>query len=309
MLRAMLRFALVVPFAAVACASAGCSATKDSSGTNLVNDAGGGPHDDGFVLPDDSGFSADTPAGEVTTASDCAEENKDIYVVTESEELYRFAPATLTFTKVGTLSCPSDFATPFSMAVDRKGTAWVLYNDGKLYRVSTKDASCTATSFATGQHGFDTFGMAFVSDSPGSTTETLYVADYAATGLGKVDTTSLKLDFVGPYGSGGGAGELTGRGDARLFAFFEGSPTRVAELDKSTGKIMSMKNVTGLTVGSGWAFAHWGGSYWLFTAPSGSSQVTEFDFDTGTSKTVKSGLGFVIVGAGVSTCAPTERPK
>ena len=34
-------------------------------------------------------------------------------------------------------------ATPNSMAVDRSGTAWVNYSDGRLFKVSTKDAKCT----------------------------------------------------------------------------------------------------------------------------------------------------------------------
>jgi hypothetical protein len=175
--------------------------------------------------------------------------------------------------------------------------------------VSTKDASCKATTFVTDQAGFHTFGMGFVADVAGGSAETLYVADYAGTGLGKIDTTTLNLSFVGDYGDALGAAELTGTGTARLFAFFDQTPIDVAELNKSTGKVLKLKSVSGLTVGSGWAFAHWGGDFWLFTAPSGSSQITQYSFDTGTSTVVKSDLGFVIVGAGVSTCAPTSPPK
>ncbi|MGZ3417524.1 MAG: hypothetical protein ACXWUG_08135 [Polyangiales bacterium] len=290
----------------------GCSASKeDNGGTSLgaPRDSGGSTTDGGLSVED--GFTADTPSSDAVVGSDCAEENKQIYVVSQENDLYRFAPATLTITKVGTLDCPAGSATPFSMAVDRKGTAWVLYSDGSLWKVSTKDASCASTSFVKNQEGFLTFGMGYVSDTPGSTSETLYVAEYGGKGLGKVDS-SLKLSFVGPYGAGGGAAELTGRGDARIFGFFDSNftlPVRIAELDKSTGAIKTMKNQPSLSVGSGWAFAHWGGSYWLFTAPSGSSQITEYDFDKDTSKVVKTDLGFVIVGAGVSTCAPTERPK
>ena len=44
-----------------------------------------------------------------------------IYVVTEQQELFSFFPPTLTFKLVGNLVCPAGSATPFSMAVDRRG--------------------------------------------------------------------------------------------------------------------------------------------------------------------------------------------
>jgi hypothetical protein len=291
----------------VAMLLAGCGAEKDAGSTDpLGRDSGVSNTDGGGINVDnDGGFNVDGTADTIA-ADDCAEELKQIFVVTDDNQLHRFAPATKTFTKIGDLSCPADlFSTPFSMGVDRKGTAWVLFNNGKLYKVSTKDASCTGTSFAVGQAGFTTFGMSFARDGLG---ETLFVADYDAKGLGKIDTTSLKLSFIGPYGSGGGAGELTGRGD-QLFAFFNGSPARVASIDKATGAVLTSKNLSGVTIGSGWAFAQWGGTFWLFHAPSGSSRVTEYDFEKGTTTLAVADTGFVIVGAGVSTCAPTERPK
>lgn len=288
----------------------GCSADKDAgNAVGLKSDAG----DEGGIVVADTGDNGglvtdgDVEGGIVVDP--CPEELKEIYTVSDGKDLHRFAPATLTFTRIGTLNCPgASFASPFSMAVDRKGTAWVLYNDGKLYQVSTKDASCKATTFAVGQAGFTTFGMSFARDGAG---ETLYVADYSGKGIAKIDTTSLKLTFIGAYGTTAGAGELTARGE-QLFGFFNSTGslgTRVGMVDKATGKLGTVKTLSGVTIGSGWAFAHWGGTFWLFHSPSGTSQVTEYDFDKGTSSTAKSGLGFNIVGAGVSTCAPTERPK
>jgi hypothetical protein len=306
--------AWLLPLVVVVIASSvACSASKDSGGTpaldGAVGDSGAG-FDTSTPLPGDSGSGLDATTPEGGLPDDCPEELKQVYVITQGNELHRFDPAALTFTKIGDVSCPgAGIATPFSMAVDRKGTAWVLFNDGRMFHVSTKDASCKSTSFVTGQEGFETFGMAFDADAPGSTSETLYVADYEAKGIAKIDTTSLKLTFVGDYGGASpGAGELTGRGDARLFAFFNDVPTRVAEINRTNGNVLASKTVPGLTVGSGWAFAHWGGDFWLFTAPTGRSQVTQFTFETGVAKTVKSGLGYVIVGAGVSTCAPTVPP-
>ena len=289
-------------------ACVGCSAGKDAGAPGtLASDSGA--TDSGFHV-EDGGFLADAPPGDSIPGDDCAEELKQIFVVTQENQLHRFAPATATFTKIGNLSCSAGFATPFSMAVDRKGTAWVLFNDGKLYKVSTTDASCSSTTYAVGQGGFTTFGMAYVREG---VSEGFFVADYAGKGIAKIDVTTMKLTFVGAYGGFAGPGELTGRGD-QLFAFFNKTPSpslpaRVATIDKSTGKLGTVKNLAGIEVGSGWAFAHWGGTFWLFHAPTGKSQVTEYDFEKASSTTVKTGLPFVIVGAGVSTCAPTERPK
>lgn len=279
---------------------AGRSDTSTSSST----DSGSGS---------DGGFAVDAPLADVATGGDvCAEETKRVYVVSKQKDLYRFDPAALTFTKVGALGCDAGSATPFSMAIDRKGLAWILYSDGRIFHASTKDASCTVSKYAADQEGWHTFGMAFAADT--ATTETLYVAEMDKA-LGKIDTATLKLSPIGAYGKTSVPAELTGRGDGKLFAFFQRTSfstagPRISELDPKTGKILTEKNPPGVDVGSGWAFAQWGGSYWLFTAASTtSSKVTEYDFDANTAKDVVADVGFKIVGAGVSTCAPTSRPK
>jgi hypothetical protein len=63
--------------------------------------------------------------------------------------------------------------------------------------------------------------------------------------------------------------------------------------------------LTNLPQDTGWAFAFWGGKFYLFTAPTGSTIVTEFDPTTLAQTTVAS-TGDIIVGAGVSTCAPMQ---
>src|SRR6185503_15224882 len=84
-----------------------------------------------------------------------------IYVMTEENQLLSFYPPTLGFTGIGKIDCPADpGATPFSMAVDRAGIAYVVFNDGELFRVSTLTASCKPTGFTINQNGFPTvFGM------------------------------------------------------------------------------------------------------------------------------------------------------
>ena len=61
------------------------------------------------------------------------------------------------------------------MAIDRSAVAWVTDNDGRLFRVSTVDASCEDTGFRN-QHGFAKVGMGFAGDVTKGT-ETLFVVD------------------------------------------------------------------------------------------------------------------------------------
>jgi len=72
---------------------------------------------------------------------DCPVEARPIYVVDATVagnradfKLLRFEPEQATFTAIGQLDCPSARdATPFSMSVDRRGRAWVLYSSGEIF--------------------------------------------------------------------------------------------------------------------------------------------------------------------------------
>ncbi len=57
----------------------------------------------------------------------------------------------------------------------------------------------------------------------------------------------------------------------------------------------------------GYAFSFWGGDFYFYTAPTDQTIVTHLSSATGTT-TNASPLTFTIVGAGVSTCAPTVPP-
>lgn len=177
--------------------------------------------------------------------------------------------------------------------------------------------------------------MGFVADTNGSTTETLYVIDGTGSGglfggesagLGKIDTTTLTLSGVGQFNGGldGRSAEVTGRGDGKLFGFFVDtaglSAPSVAEIDKSNANVISNVTQNGLASSiSAWAFAHWGGSFYMFNAGSGqtASQVNKYTPASGTTpakmelvvpSVTADGTPVRIVGAGVSTCAPTEEP-
>lgn len=259
----------------------------------------------------------------VTQLPECAEDTKDVFVISEDNVLYRFHPPTLAFTNIGLLRCPTGGATPTSMAVDRSGVAWVRHSDGTIWKVSTSDLSCEATAFvppATTEGAFFKFGMGFSTASDGSSNETLYLSDNAGAGLAKLDVDTMKLTIVGRYDNGldGRTSELTGTGSGKLYGFFVDSPGRVAEISKGTASVTDIRDLPGVFAGNAWAFSFYGGDFFVYTSSEGSggfpragtgSDVTRFRPSDGSVEVVKTKIGFKIVGAGVSTCAPTSGPR
>ena len=243
----------------------------------------------------------------------CPAASRFVYVVTETDELVSFDPPTVSFTPIGTLKCPVPPGFhPFSMAVDHAGDAYVLYgsdtpNYGRLMKVSTKDASYEATTFEPQYGDFGKFGMGFATKGL-NPAEELYVASRSGSYLGRVDVaTTFTLENLGKFKPEITDAELTGTGDGRLFAFFTttasgGDDTAIAEIERETGNVLAKDDLPGITMGTAWAFATWGGYFWLFVNPSG-QRVVRYDPETKTS-TIFPGYKAPIVGAGVSTCAP-----
>lgn len=270
-------------------------------------------------LDDGGGTFVPAEGGDVITTAACSEENKDIYVIAEDNTFYLFHPPTLEFKNKGLLSCPTGGATPTSMAVDRAGFAWVRHSDGSVWKVNTKDLSCDPTNFVPQTEAFLKFGMGFATETKGGSTEQLYVSDSDGAGLAKINTTTHTLSFIGPYTGelAGTTSELTGTGDGKLYGFFVTQPAQVAEISKATGDIIKATPLPGVFAGTAWAFSFYGGDFYIYTAaPNGGlpqdqkgSDVTRYRPSDGTIEIVKKALGFRIVGAGVSTCAPTTTPR
>lgn len=235
-----------------------------------------------------------------------------VYLITEDYVLYSFYPPTADFKQIGKIACPSmqPGATPFSMAVDRKGIASIVFNDGELFRVSTATAACQGTTYRPGQSGFSTFGMGYASDTNGPS-ETLYVAGDnnggGATGLASIDKNYV-VHAIGQFVPAIKQSELTGTGSGDLYAFYSDKNTDpdsfIGQIDKQTARVIGETRLTGVSQGNGWAFAFWGGDFYMFTSPvPGLSEVTRFRPSDGTITPLTS-IRNVIVGAGVSTCAP-----
>ena len=250
---------------------------------------------------------------------DCSAEAKLIYVVDQNRTLSSFNPRMIgaqagPFVALGQIACPSaPAAEPFSMAVDRNATAWIIYDSGELFTVDVKvlPLVCVKTSFVR-QQAVAKFGMGFVANLPGSKEETLFISgsDIGST----LNTTRFgKLRTVPPYtltvlGTLNGAPELTGTGDAKLWAFLPNvTPPKVARLSKASGAIESVFEAPGLSgVPRAWAFAFWGGDFFIFLqrATDSSTVVWKMNGTTGVLTSAVADTGRTIVGAGVSTCAP-----
>ncbi len=266
---------------------------------------------------------------------------KLVYVIDDQSHLHSFDPSKLSqklgaFVDLGELKCPhsafpidgSDHdVTPMSMSVDRDANAWVLYTSGEIFEVPLAHLDqCKQTHYTPGQAGMDLFGMGFVTDANGTNAEHLYIAggDVMSTpggNLAVIDPVQAppratkvgKLTSMGEYSP-----ELTGTGGGQLWAFFPGVDTAwVQQLDRMTGALAGAKiSIPGGLGGVGatpsikaWAFAQWDGVFYIFatTTPGDpfppNSSLRTLDH-AGAYAQVIDQMPWIIVGAGVSTCAP-----
>jgi hypothetical protein len=197
------------------------------------------------------------------------------------------------------------------MAVDREGLAYVVYCDGELFRVSTATGACKPTGFVAPAGFARGFGMGFAQDAVGSG-ETLYVASPGSNlpaALASIQTTTFALNVVAPFEAPITEAELTGTGAGALFAFYQtdkGVSSAIGQVDKVSARVIAQSSLPGLAMGAGWAFAFWGGDFYTFTAPDlATSIVTRFRPADGSAVPVAT-LDEIVVGAGVSTCAPQQ---
>jgi len=272
----------------------------------LLVACGPGPRDTGDdTAPDASG---DGAAG----ANECANGTELVYVIDQfNKRLSQFNPMTKTFNDLGSLTCAAQLgATPFSMSVDRTGNAWVLFSSGELFKVAISGLTCTKTAWAS-PNSLKVFGMGFSTDVAGGDTESLYIGGgltqtQTSFTLARLDTTSMSATPIGTHPQ---LPEMTGTGNAELWGFFADTTSpRVVKFDKTTGAaVTTYPQPTLAGTNTGYAFAHWGGDFWVFLIKNNEPATTVYQVDgmTGAIKSTTPTTGRTIVGAGVSTCAPT----
>lgn len=300
------------------------ASTTNNSGTNApINSTAnnGTPNGSSNGATNSGATNNGAPNNGTTINENCPPEARPVYLVEASTDdptaqgtLVRFDPQDRQFTDIGVLSCPAEpGAQPFSMSVDRDATAWVLYGSGELFEVSTTDGSCEATSFQSGQSGYDVFGMGFVLNNPNVEDETLYVAGGSGPGsgesprIGYITFPELSLTDITTID---GWPEMSGTAAAELWAFFPGPLTgspRVSRIVPATGEEVEEIAVDSVISGNpnAWAFAHWGGRFYLFYKSQADPSTNVFEVQRdGTVEEIIPNSGRYIVGAGVSTCAP-----
>jgi hypothetical protein len=335
--------AVILPCLFVA-AVVGCSATgtheftgAGASGAGASgaggSGAGGGGTGSGLGLGGGVGVGSGGSTG--SGVPGCTKAAELVYVLSADNTLWSFDPPSKQFTQLFTLNCnvPNDgnMWSPNSMAIDRNVVAWVNYvgNDGTtdqagvVFKVDIATQSCGASPAITLQSSeWYRLGMGFSTDTAGGASETLFVTGTGSgtsnsPGLGKIDLTNDTLVAIGQFGDdaalSGQSAELTGTGDARLFGYFTTSPNvRVAQIDKTTANILSDHELVGVPPPQAWAFSFWGGDFYLYTSQDGvtDSSVVHYDPTTQAVDTMYvPDTGSVIVGAGVSTCAPITPPS
>ncbi len=234
-----------------------------------------------------------------------------IYLVDELSVLLRFLPKSRQTFKVGKLKCQGANNFAHSMSVDRFGVAWVNLRPNDLVRVNTKTASCQPTDYKAPM-GYDLFGMGFAPSGPGSSVERLFISSSTFTAgkstgrLAWVDTSTLAVNVIGLLPNSELSPELTGTRNGKLYGFFPGkAKTFVAQLSQTTGKALKIWPLPALGHQvSAWAFAHWGGMFYVFEAHTGNTRVLRLDPSSGKVVTWVKDLGYRVVGAGVSARAP-----
>jgi hypothetical protein len=84
----------------------------------------------------------------------------------------------------------------------------------------------------------------------------------------------------------------------------------VGEIDRASAQVIGSTPLPTVQVPMAWAFSFWGGDFYLYTATSGDSTVNRYRPSDGSVDTAyMTQIGFRIVGAGVSTCAPLQPPR
>jgi hypothetical protein len=288
--------------------------------TVLVACGPNGRNDDDNFGDDGSGGSGGGGSGGSGSGDDgCSDASKLVYVVDQNNKLSQYDPTAKMFHDLGTLNCDStgEFQ-PFSMGVDRNATAYVLYVDSlgfsppRIYKVDTTSTSltCTNTNFQA-PSDLAEFGMGFSTTTSGGDVDQLFIAgglDVGTTAMSDLrilDTTSMTTSGTSQVT---GSPELTGNSNAELWGFFpDASNPRIEQINKTSGASITPAMLPASMKGMpmAWAFAFYGGNYEVFLMKDSESSTTVYEVSpSGQILSTTPANSRVIVGAGVSTCAP-----
>lgn len=262
----------------------------------------------------------------------CGSLTRPIYAFDTSNALLRFDPTligsqTAPIQSLGVPNC--NVGSPLlgwtggksviSMSVDRMGSVWALYSSGEIFTINPATLACANTGYVPAQTAdWKLFNMAFAGAVAGNE-QSVYVSggsvDLASVGnLGKIDPVALTVQTIGALGGTANFSvPLAGVGTSDLFGLYPAisSTTYLRQIDRATGAVVgSPLAVPGFGANtSAWAFAHWGGKFWIFvTNDNGTMPITTLysvDRVTGAQQGELANLPFTPTSAGSSTCVPT----
>ncbi|CAF4026135.1 unnamed protein product [Adineta steineri] len=252
------------------------------------------------------GFSTTDPYDRITSASKCTSETSTyVYLLDQDSNLFQFHPETFTVTFIAMINC-STTAYPYSMAIQRNGTAWVLFTDGSLYTFNVTNVQCQTTTYVAEQEGLILFGMHFATDGSNNN-EKLYLSSDSSNPpfrLATLDIDTLEISIIGYYETISARAELTGTNDGKLFGLFEGAPYVIAEINRTNGEILSKTSqdmIQYTSDSSNFAFTTYSSNFFLFVGDNSFTDIFIYNLSTKiTTKTTRISNG--IVGSAVSTC-------
>ena len=241
-----------------------------------------------------------------------------VYLVSEENKLLAYHPDEGAIDERGTLACPASFGTPSSMAVGRDGLAHVLYTSGELFEVDLGDAACRRLPYdASVAPHYRRFGMGYGLDADGQ--EALFVAEISrlapSRGLARIDPESGAIEVVGRFSENPGYGiELTPGEDGALYGYFIDAPGpggTLVKIDPATAAIERSWKIPVGHFNAAFAVAWWRSAFYLFTSQPHDRAVTDIHrYDAKRDRVEKAGeLQLQVVGASVSTCAPSRHVK
>jgi hypothetical protein len=260
----------------------------------------------GLPLGEDTAPEAGVEAG-LDAAPACPPGSALVLLLSDAEELYAIDLPTLTTRTIGPVACGTNLNT---MAVSRARQAYVGSMTGALFAVDPDTAACTPTPFDPAQVEHHKFGMGFILDDSTAGERPYIAVEYAgiATWLGAIDTESYRVTRIGSIVPTLPMTELIGTADRRAYGFSAGQgEALLVEFDLASAR---WQRITSLPFGPTSAsldFAFWGGAFYLFLAPAGAAGSSVYRYRRGDPAPELIGeLDLVVVGAGVSTCAPAQ---
>lgn len=177
---------------------------------------------------------------------------------------------------------------------------------GHLAEVNLTTLACTIVKEYSGSAS-NTFSQTFFAPTAGNEEERLLTADAAGSGLGTIDVTTWAQQPIRHFDGALGNCDLTGSAAGKLYGFFLAGQPLLVELDPATAGTISSRVMSEVSIQWALTFAFWGGEFWIFTTPGPNrhASVQRFNPQTGIVSPPVLELPFAVMGAGVSTCAPT----